>query len=195
MYSMVVLMALSGSATAPAWHGGHGDCYGVHGGCVGGFYNGCYGRYDCWGGATMGVSCYGWYASYLSDCFDVYVGACYGCFGVSPYTPRSRPRAEPIGPPRRPTDARTGKAPALIVVSLPADARLTIEDMPTESISDLRTFRSPLLEPDRSYTYTLKAESFRNGLPVNASKQITVRAGRETRVTLDFAASGVMAVE
>ena len=26
MYSMVVLMALSGSATAPAWHGGHGDC-------------------------------------------------------------------------------------------------------------------------------------------------------------------------
>ena len=176
MYSMVVLMALSGSATAPAWHGGHGDCYGVHGGCVGGFYNGCYGRYDCWGGATMGISCY-------------------GCFGVSPYTPRSRPRAEPIGPPRRPTEARTGKAPALIVVSLPADARLTIEDTPTESMSDRRIFRSPLLEPDRSYTYTLKAESFRNGLPVSASKQITVRAGRESRVTLDFAANGVVAIE
>src|SRR5215467_14355091 len=67
MYSVVVLMALSGGVDTPdmggrrGCHGGrgcYGGCYG--GGCYGGGYGGCYGG-GCFGGygGCYGGGCYG----------------------------------------------------------------------------------------------------------------------------------------
>jgi uncharacterized protein (TIGR03000 family) len=76
MYSVVLMMALSGSGDAPAHHWGKG--------CYGGYYASCYGcngGYGCWGG--YGWSCYGagyygcWGSSYGWGCH----GYSYGCHG------------------------------------------------------------------------------------------------------------------
>jgi uncharacterized protein (TIGR03000 family) len=76
-------------------------------------------------------------------------------------------------------------APATIVVSLPAEARLLIDDTATTSRSDRRVFVSPELNPGREYHYTLKAEWVRDGKPVVVSKEVAVSAGNETQVSFE----------
>jgi uncharacterized protein (TIGR03000 family) len=77
-------------------------------------------------------------------------------------------------------------APATIIVSLPAEAKLTIDDAATKSTSATRVFASPTLETGKEYYYTLKAEITRDGKTVPVEKRVAVRAGEETRVTLEF---------
>lgn len=77
-------------------------------------------------------------------------------------------------------------APATIVVSLPADATLRVDDYTTTSKSATRVFVSPTLEAGKEFSYTLTGEIQRDGKPVVASKRISVRAGEETRVELEF---------
>jgi uncharacterized protein (TIGR03000 family) len=91
MYSMVLMLALSGSAELPDCHGGrhgcrgggYGGCYGgcrggcYGGGCRGGCYGGCYGG-GCYGGGCYGGGCYG------GGCYGgMSYGGCYGggCYG------------------------------------------------------------------------------------------------------------------
>jgi uncharacterized protein (TIGR03000 family) len=80
---------------------------------------------------------------------------------------------------------------ATIVVTLPADAKLTIDDNPTTSTSGSRVFVSPALPPGKEYHYTLKAEAVREGKPVKVERTIAVRAGETTPVTLTLPPAGV----
>jgi uncharacterized protein (TIGR03000 family) len=74
MYSMVMMMALSSGAEAPATFHRSSGCYGCYGGgCYGGWtsyrsYGGCYGG-GCYGGRISYGGCYG--------------GGCYGGWGTS----------------------------------------------------------------------------------------------------------------
>jgi uncharacterized protein (TIGR03000 family) len=72
------------------------------------------------------------------------------------------------------------------VVSLPADARLTVDDTVTKSTSATRTFVSPALETGKDFHYTLKAEVVRDGKTYTTIRRIAVRAGEETKVSLDI---------
>jgi len=78
--------------------------------------------------------------------------------------------------------ANTGRA--TIVVSLPADAKLTIDDEATTSTSDRRVFVSPDLPTGKEFHYTLKAEVMVNGKAEVVSQVVSVRAGEESKVTL-----------
>jgi uncharacterized protein (TIGR03000 family) len=69
-------------------------------------------------------------------------------------------------------------------VSLPADAKLTVDGEATTSTSDHRVFLSPALPAGQEYHYTLQAEVVVDGRAVTVSKTIAVRAGEESRVTL-----------
>jgi uncharacterized protein (TIGR03000 family) len=81
--------------------------------------------------------------------------------------------------------------PARIVVSLPADAKLTVDGTPTTSTSSTRVFVSPALEPGQQYQYTFRAEVVRKGERQSATKQVVVRAGHESRVQFDLPATTV----
>jgi uncharacterized protein (TIGR03000 family) len=81
--------------------------------------------------------------------------------------------------------------PATIVVSLPADARLSIDDVTTASTSATRTFVSPVLETGHAYHYVLKAEVVRDGKTVSVEERVPVRAGEETRVSLKLPGEAV----
>ncbi len=122
------------------------------------------GGYGC-GGYYGGYGCGGYYGGGCGGCGGYYGG--YGYSGVS-YT-----------------------APATIVVNLPADAKLTIDDAATVSTSARRVFRSPDLPTGQNFHYTLKAEFSHDGKPVVISKQVAVRAGEETDVKIEADAAGV----
>ncbi len=82
-------------------------------------------------------------------------------------------------------------APATIIVTLPEDAKLTIDGNATTSTSNRRVFVSPTLQADTDYVYTLRAEIVREGRTIAETQQVTVRAGVETPVAFNLAASSV----
>jgi len=75
---------------------------------------------------------------------------------------------------------------AVLVVQLPEDAKLKIQDVATSSTSARRVFQSPALEKGKEYVYTLKASAIRNGKTVEVVKEVTVRAGSEVTVNLEL---------
>jgi uncharacterized protein (TIGR03000 family) len=107
-----------------------------------------------------------------------------GGFGPPPANGNRTP--EPLNPPAGPQTR--GEAPATFTVHLPANARLLVDNQPTQSASTTRTFITPPLPENRSFTYTLKAQLDEAGKPLTQTKQITVRGGQNTDVTLQFPA-------
>src|SRR5262249_35339719 len=80
---------------------------------------------------------------------------------------------------------------ARVIVSLPADAKLTINGQATKSTSAKRVFESPTLEQGKTYTYTFKATVVRDGQTVSAERKIKLKAGEHTPVSFDFENSSV----
>jgi uncharacterized protein (TIGR03000 family) len=100
---------------------------------------------------------------------------------------------EKVPPPKAGTETEAAApAPATIIVSLPAEAKLMFDDAPTTSASDLRVFTSPSLEPDKDFYYTLKGELTRGGQTFTTSMPVKVRAGQQTRVQLEFPVTNVV---
>ena len=204
MYSLVLMMALSGSADAPAGlfggHGCNGGCsgYSCSGGCSGschggghklfgghgcrGGCHGCHGGYGCCGGGyacTGGAGCTG------------AVGA--GCAGGVPVAPAPK-AADKMPEDKKPEDKKpeaASAAPAVIYVSLPADATLTIDGNATRSTSASRSFVTPVLPKGQEFNYTLKAEVVREGQTYSVIRRVTVQGGVDTRINLEIPVSSV----
>jgi uncharacterized protein (TIGR03000 family) len=171
--------------------GGFGSCRGLsYGGGDGG---------DCYGGAYWGCCGYGinGYATY--GCHGCY--GCYGCYGCTGYAPSLTPGVAPGGYyPALPTTAPgggsdvlpppkkegTSRAPtrARLVVELPADAQLYVDDRRTQATSERRTFQTPELEKGQAYYYEVRVEAVRDGKPVSETRRVVVKAGEE--VLADF---------
>jgi len=83
-------------------------------------------------------------------------------------------------------------SPATIVVTLPADARLTVDGNTTTSTSGIRTFISPALEQGAEYVYAIQAEITRDGRSVVETQNVTVRAGEVTNVPFTFPAQDIV---
>jgi uncharacterized protein (TIGR03000 family) len=71
-------------------------------------------------------------------------------------------------------------------VTLPADAKLTIDGRPTVSTSESRIFETPGLTPGKTFYYELKATVVRGGKPETVTKEVAVRAGEDTRVRIEI---------
>lgn len=158
-------------------------CSGCSSACHGGCRGGCHGGYACHGGchasACHGAVCHG--------------AACHGGCGAAPApAPGPKPMPAPAKKPepvKKPPEEKESSlsAPATIIVSLPAEAKLLVDDAATTSTSSNRTFVSPVLEHGKDYFYTLTAQVNN----VTVSKKITVRAGEETRVALELPVASV----
>ena len=125
------------------------------------------------GGWGYGSYCGGWgyggwgYGGYGGWC---YAGDYYGGYVAS--VP-----AQPVS------------SPATIVVTLPANARVTVGDYVGRSSASERSFKTPPLPAGQLFSYTVKVEH--NGK--EQSRTITVRAGQVTRVNLSSAGAAVAA--
>ena len=78
-------------------------------------------------------------------------------------------------------------APATVIVSLPADAKLYFDGTATTSTTANRQFTTPALNAGSEASYTLTAEIVRDGKTLKASQVINVRAGQTTEVNLSDA--------
>jgi len=76
------------------------------------------------------------------------------------------------------------KLPARIRVRLPAAAELRINGHKTTSTGAVREFETPELDPDRVYSYLVKAKWVEDGITVE--KSLRVRALSGNRVTINF---------
>jgi uncharacterized protein (TIGR03000 family) len=184
--------------------GGCNGCnggYGCWNGCNGG---GCHGGYACHGGygCNGGMMCHGGYGCHGGMACNGGHG-CHtsnGCHQTQPkpengdkeVTPKPENGTKPNGTSPKP-DGTSSLAPATIVVTLPSDAKLTVDDSPTTSTSGVRVFASPALPRGKEFSYTLKAEITRDGQTVSDTKRVIVRAGEEARVTFTLPAETVAA--
>jgi uncharacterized protein (TIGR03000 family) len=197
MYSVVLLMAMTGTPDAAAFghkHGCDGGCQGCQGcyGCQGSAgCCGCHGErrskrsHGCHG-CTGCQGCHGCHGCQGSAgcCGVVVQQGCCGCYGA----PAAAPPAT-TAPPVKPMGTMLA-APANVVVSLPADATLKVDGNSTQSTTDLRTFSTPVLPIGQSFHYTLTAEVVRDGQTLTATQQVTVQAGLTSRVELPASAFG-----
>jgi len=168
----------TGYANCSGCNGGHG-LFKRHGN------RGCHGSYGCSG--------------YANCCGVVVVSNCCGCTGVvqgKPAAPAAKPapapaEKKPVEPKRAPAPASLNAAPAKVLVSLPADATLTIDGQATASQGASREFVSPALQVGTDYSYTIKVEVTRDGKPVSESKTVIVRAGETSEVSFGLATVAV----
>jgi uncharacterized protein (TIGR03000 family) len=194
MYSVVLATVLTAGGASPAWghHSCHGCCGGYNafsyscGGCCGGYSSchGCCGGYSSCHGCCGGYSsCYGCCGGY-SSCYGCCGGCSGGCYGtVTNFVPvQPEKKEEKKGDKKNEKESGARATQATVVVELPADATMIIDDYVSDLTSDTRMFVTPDLVPERDYYYTIKAEVMRDGRKVTQSQKIFVRAGRTTRV-------------
>ncbi len=167
-----------------------GGCY-ASSGCNGGghrCFGGLFGRHGCHGGGNGCYASGGCYGGRGCHGGVIYHGG-HGCHGGKAAPAGAAPEQIPA-PPTKTKEARASRS-ATLVVSLPAEAKLTIDGTPTTSTSASRVFVTPELG-EGNYAYTLQAELTRDGQAVTTSERVTVRAGQETRVALEFPTEGIV---
>ena len=181
MYSLVLMAALTTSTETVAWGHRHG-CHGCQG-CYASSCGGGYGCHGCYGGGGHGYGCAGWsgcwggcYGSYYG-CYGGWgsYGGCWGCHGAPAMVPAAPPsEMAPVAPEKKSTAL---EQPARLLVELPADAKLYVDDHVMRTTAGRREFRTPSLARGQTYFYILKAEIVRDGDVVTDTKRILVRAG------------------
>jgi len=214
VYSLVMMMAIMGGGGDPAscgelvQSGGCGGCFGCVG-CGGGgllgriFHRsescfGCEGCVGCQGcfGCTGG--CFGshrggllrrFHRSGCEGCFGC-DGGCFGCVGgtapvTMPVSPAPAKPAEQIPPAKEKKEEVSAPGSGRIMVELPADAKLFVDDRPTNSSERQRLFVTPELEGNRGHTYVLRAVVIRDGKVHTEVKQVDARPGETVKASFE----------
>jgi uncharacterized protein (TIGR03000 family) len=183
MCSMVLMAALTAGSATPGWHHCGGYC-GYHGGWGGGC-PGCSGGYNA-GGFGDGCGCWGGYNSWGYCNMPPPNPPVMGGFGMTGGTvvpgpgagneERGKPKTNNNGDKERmiPTRAR-------LLLSLPANAQLFIDDQPVKAAAGVQICDTPALEPDKDYFYMVRIEMMRDGQPFSQTRRIIVRAGQVAR--------------
>jgi uncharacterized protein (TIGR03000 family) len=210
MYSVVLMAALTTTtADVPSfgWRGCHGGwgwngCHGCNGGCGGchgwrgccgcnGGYSGCNGCYGgCYGGGYGG--CAGWYVGY-TGC----IGGCHSNYAPVPPGHPVPPSGKPAEKIQKPSEEikKEGSAAkdAKLIVDLPPDAKLFIDDQPMKVTSQHVIFMTPELQLGKTYYYDVRAEIVQDGKVVSDTKRVVFHAGDDLKES--FARLGTATTE
>lgn len=88
------------------------------------------------------------------------------------------------------------RSPAQLVVKLPREARLFVDNVACPLTSSTRSFKTPALEPGRKYFYTIRAEMVRDGQTISQSQRVIVAAGQNVNVNFgNLMAAGTAQIE
>jgi uncharacterized protein (TIGR03000 family) len=154
-----------GAGWASCYGGSSGACYGCYGG------GGCYGSSGGYGNGCSGAACYG-------CCGEVVVGsaAMTPAQMSTPAAPPGNTVPEQIPPPKKAKTTALDQA-ARLIVELPADAKLYVDDQLTKATSERRVFTLLQLEPGKTYYYILRAETVRDGQAQSETKAVFFHLG------------------
>jgi uncharacterized protein (TIGR03000 family) len=137
----------------------------------------------CWGGCYVG--CYGFWGGYASWGYGAaaYPGSVYPGGMIAPGG-TAVPSGEQLGTPKEDKKKPTtmySSTKAKLVVELPENAKLFIDDMPMKTASGVRSFNTPELEPGQAYYYMVRVETIHDGKTVSETRRVIVRAGQVAR--------------
>jgi uncharacterized protein (TIGR03000 family) len=158
----------------------------------------CYGCYGSYGAYPDAAAC-GCYCTGPYQCHGCY--GCYGCYGCHGNLPAVHPLGLPMGPvpgtvpgttpgigPAKPEeklplpDKKTAAGgPARLLVELPADGKLYVDDQLIKTTSHRPEFNVPALEQGSTYYYELRVEILREGKPVSQTQRVLVKAGEQVK--------------
>jgi uncharacterized protein (TIGR03000 family) len=158
-----VLLIAAQDASAFGHHRGWGGC--GYGGCG---YGGC-----GWGGCGYG----GWYGGYGGYGWG-YGGGWYGGWGYGGYRTSLGYLANIEAPTTRARIASAAGNSAMLTISVPADAKVFVNDRATTSIGANRSYVSRNLQPGARYTYRVRVEFSRDGQPVSEEQTVKLTAGQ-----------------
>jgi uncharacterized protein (TIGR03000 family) len=71
---------------------------------------------------------------------------------------------------------------ALVNIYVPANAEVWIDDVKTKQVGETRSFKSPPLEPGKTYLYDIRVHWVENGQDMDSKRTIKVQAGRTAHV-------------
>ena len=216
MYGIVLAVALTSGASAPElFFRGHGCCgyschgcsgyschgcsgYNCHGchGCSGYNYvgyhgcSGCYGCYGCYGcsgcsGCCGYSGCHGYLAAVPVNAYP----ACVGCGGYAAAYPSGHATQNPMM--NHADEGVSTMAPATVLIKAAQDLEVKVDGKATTRKTVETTFTTPILAGDKMYTYVFTAEKTIDGEKKTETKEVTVRAGKQTVV--DFTKFGAKA--
>jgi len=170
MYSVVLMAALTAGSATPDWHGCGGCCGGGYGHGAP-TYPGSIVPGD--GMIAPGTEDYGMMAPDTAD------------YPSGTGTPTGEPLGTPTGTKGKDRNENgKGVLPstnAKVVVELPANAKLYVDDVLVQAAAGVQTFNTPALEPGKAYFYLVRIEMMRNGEPLSETRRIIVRAGQAAR--------------
>ncbi len=136
-------------------------------------YRGC-GGWGCGGYGSCGYG--GWAYGGWSGWGNAGWG--YGGWGYGAYRPSLRYVARSTPPATNVSAAATSANDATLSVSVPADARVVINDHVTKSTGQRRVYVSRNLLPDARYTYRVRVEFTRDGQPVVEQQTVQLTGGQ-----------------
>jgi uncharacterized protein (TIGR03000 family) len=173
---------------------GGGSSGGSYGGSSGGSYGGSYGG-GSYGGGSYGGSAAAAYGGEVTSGYSS--GMPIESYRVYDETP-SMTGGEIIGTPVAPLldSTRRESVPAdgaLLIVQVPADAKVFVNGDRTSSTGEVRRFLSRGLEQGRSYEFVVRMSSEQGGAASEQTRVVTVTAGGQSNVS--FAASAAKPVE
>ncbi len=87
-------------------------------------------------------------------------------------------------------DVAASATKARLVVRVPADARLWVDQVECPLPGTVRAFDTPNLNPEQSYRYTIRVAVERNGQTIEDSRRIDFVSGQ--RVDVDFSNVGAV---
>jgi uncharacterized protein (TIGR03000 family) len=93
------------------------------------------------------------------------------------------PGAEKAPAPKKESKETMAPSKAKLIVELPRDAKLYIDDHVMKTTSGKRTFNTPSLEQGQQYYYIVRAEVVLDGKTYSETKRVLVRAGEEVRAS------------
>ncbi len=94
-------------------------------------------------------------------------------------------KSEPVPAPKQQEEGAAPGRNSKIVVSLPADAKLFVDNVECPLTGGVRTFNTPDLDPARVYMYTMRVELARDGQTVRDAQQITIVPGVDIQVNFN----------
>ena len=91
-----------------------------------------------------------------------------------------------------PSEARRSLHKGVLTVSVPEDAEIVVNGLPTTSTGDQRRYVSHGLKPGESYRYVVKAMIERDGEKLEQTKIATLQGGKMTALDFDFNGNSVV---
>ena len=171
-----MLTACSAIVVAGLWSSPSDACWRTHG-CWSSCYSGCYGGCYSSCGFGYGGGCGGYYGGYGGGYYGS-GGPNWGWYGSSGYYPAGTYAGSFYSPLAASAPRKNDPSAGRLLVSVPKDAKVYVNDQLTTSTGAQREYQSPGLQPSTSYKFVVRVETVRDGQTVSETKSTQLQGGQ-----------------